>query len=80
MGWWTFALTMSMQGLKENFEEGGWKPEVQSLTFFQDDYGLKGKDGEEDIEDEEDEEEEEDEEDEDENDEGEDEDREVEED
>ncbi|KAI9818133.1 MAG: hypothetical protein M1827_000758 [Pycnora praestabilis] len=42
------------EAIKKGFEESGFKPEVQPLTFFQDDYGLKAKDGEDDAEDEED--------------------------
>ncbi|KAF2757265.1 metallopeptidase [Pseudovirgaria hyperparasitica] len=38
------CATIMEEGLKKNFEEAGFKPEVQALTFFQDDYGLKLKD------------------------------------
>lgn len=42
--------------MKKDLEEVGFKPEVQSLAYFQDDYGLKGEGGEEeDDEDDEDE-------------------------
>ena len=33
------------EGLVKRFTETGFKPEVKSLSFFQDDYGLKGDEG-----------------------------------
>ncbi len=41
----------------KGFQDAGFKPEVQPLAFFQDDYGLKAEDGEDDVDDEEAEEE-----------------------
>jgi hypothetical protein len=35
------------QAIKTGLESEGFKPEVQPLNFFQDDYGLKLDDGEE---------------------------------
>ncbi|KAF2454784.1 metallopeptidase [Lineolata rhizophorae] len=34
------------EGLKKNFEEAGFKPDIQPLTYFQDDYGLEPVEGE----------------------------------
>lgn len=45
------------QSLEKNFKEAGFKPQVQKLAFFQDDYGLKGQEGEDDIDDQEEEDE-----------------------
>ncbi|KAI9714357.1 MAG: hypothetical protein M1820_000318 [Bogoriella megaspora] len=50
------------EALLKNFEEVGFRPKIQPLTTFYDDYGLKGIEGEDDLE-EEDEDEDEDEED-----------------
>lgn len=35
----------------KGFKEQGFNPEVKPLAFFQDDYGLKAKDGEDDVDD-----------------------------
>lgn len=42
-----------LQTIKEGLESSGYKPEVQPLKYFEDDYGLKvGDDDEEDDDDE----------------------------
>lgn len=56
------------EGLKEGFERLGFKPQVRSLTSFQDDYGLKAPDGVDELDEGDEEEEEEDDEDNDEDD------------
>ena len=38
------------QDIEKGFESEGFKVEVQPLTYFQDDYGLKGEDGEDEAE------------------------------
>lgn len=50
-------LTMCPQNLVKGFKELGHKPEVQPVSSFQDDYGLKTGEGDKDEEDEEDDEE-----------------------
>ena len=40
-----------IQGLVKGFQEAGFRPEVRSLAFFQDNYGLKADDDEADGED-----------------------------
>lgn len=51
--------------MKAGFESSGYKPEVQPLKFFQDDYGLKldGDEGDDDDDDDEEEDDDEDDED-----------------
>lgn len=39
------------QDIKKGFEESGYNPDIQPLAFFQDDYGLKPKEGEDEGED-----------------------------
>ena len=41
-----------MQDLKKNFEKDGFKVNVKQLVDFQEDYGLKGDEGEDEDEDE----------------------------
>lgn len=37
-------ITNIQQGIVKGFEDSGFKTQVQPLTHFQDDYGLKGGD------------------------------------
>jgi hypothetical protein len=41
-------LLTQAQKLKKDLEEVGFKPAVQPLSYFEDDYGLKGDDQDED--------------------------------
>jgi hypothetical protein len=37
-------LTQSIQAIKQGLEASGFKPEIQPLKYFEDDYGLKIRD------------------------------------
>ncbi|KAL2351715.1 zinc metalloprotease [Cryomyces antarcticus] len=45
------CATIMEEDLVKNFKASGFRPEVRSLSSFQDDYGLKPKEGEDDAED-----------------------------